>query len=97
MFLKLAENNKGESINIGVASNTPIHRGLEGIDENLRKKFKIVGQNYALADYIFKNNISEVDHRLNKKYDVPENFDILYVRKVNGLKIYEIYKNNNLK
>ena len=97
LFLKLAENNKGESINIGVASNTPIHRGLEGIDENLRKKFKIVGQNYALADYIFKNNISEVDHRLNKKYDVPENFDILYVRKVNGLKIYEIYKNNNLK
>ena len=97
LFLKLAENNKGKSINIGVASNTPIHRGLEGIDENLRKKFKIVGQNYALADYIFKNNISEVDHRLNKKYDVPENFDILYVRRVNGLKIYEIYKNNNLK
>ena len=70
---------------------------MEGIDENLRKNLIIVGQEYELADYIFKNNISEVDHRLNKKYTVPENFDKIHELKINGLKMYEIYKNKNIK
>ncbi len=96
-FLKLAEDNKEKLIYVAVASNTPIHRGLEGVDENLRKNIKIVGQEYQLADYIFKNNISEVDHRLNKKYTVPENFDKIYELKIKGTKIYEMYKNKNIK
>ena len=95
-FLKLAEDNKEKLIYVAVASNTPIHRGLEGVDENLRKNIKIVGQEYQLADYIFKNNISEVDHRLNKKYTVPENFDKIYELKIKGTKIYEMYKNKNI-
>jgi len=96
-LIKLSETNGEKLINIGVASFTPIQRGLEGIDENLRKNLIIVGQEYELADYIFKNNISEVDHRLNKKYTVPENFDKIHELKINGLKMYEIYKNKNIK
>ena len=91
-FLKLSSENKGRLINIGVASFTPLHRGLEGIEKDLRNNINIVGQNYENADFIYKNNISEVNFRLNKKYNVPSNFDKVYELKINGTKIYEIYK-----
>ena len=97
VFLTLYEENKNKLINVGVASNTPLQRGLEGVDVNLRKNINIVGQEYELSDYIFKNNISEVDPRLNKKYNIPENFDKIHELKINVLKIYEIYKNKNIK
>ena len=44
------------------------------------------------ADYIYKNNISEVNSFLNKKYEVPKNFSKIYELKINKIKIYEIYK-----
>ena len=91
-FLKLTSDNKGKQVNVGVASFTPLHRGLEGIDRKLRKTINMVGQDYKNADFIYKNNISEVNFRLNKKYKIPNNFDKVYELKINGTKIYEIYK-----
>ena len=91
-FLKLTSDNKGKQVNVGVASFTPLHRGLEGIDRKSRKTINLVGQNYKNADFIYKNNISEVNFRLNKKYKIPNNFDKVYELKINGTKIYEIYK-----
>ena len=52
----------------------------------------MIGQNYGNADYIYKNNISEVNSKLNKKYDIPSNFVKVYEFNVNGVKIYEIFK-----
>ena len=51
-----------------------------------------MGQDYQYADYIFKNNISEVDSKLNNKYDIPKNFSKIFELKINKLIIYEIYK-----
>ena len=96
-FLKLSTKNNEKIMKIAVASWIPLHRALDGIDKALRKKFLIVGQNYKNADFIYKSNISEVNTDLNKKYNIPANFDKIYERKINGIKIYEIYKKKNLK
>ena len=94
-FLKISKIDKREIIKVAVASHTPLQRGLEGIPPVLRKKFEIVGQEYHSADYIYKNNISEVNSKLNKKYEVPKNFSKIYELKINKIKIYEIYKLNS--
>ena len=62
-------------ITVAVASHTPLHRSLEGLENKVRKRFNVVGQEYKYADYIFKNNISEVNSRINMKYNIPINFD----------------------
>ena len=38
------------------------------------------------------DNISEVDKKINNKYDIPENFKKLYELNIDGLIIYEMYK-----
>ena len=94
-FEYLSKLDSRKKISIGVASHTPLQRGLEAISSKSKNKFEIVGQEYHLADYIFKNNISEIDPRLNNKYEIPKNFSMIYSHEVNRTKIYEIYKLNN--
>ena len=94
-FTEILSKNKKNIINIGVASHTPIQRGLESFPVNYEKKFKILGQEYSKADYIFKNNISEVNSKLIKKYHIPNNFSKVYELEVDKVIIYEIYKRNN--
>ena len=91
-FKKILSKNDSDKIYVAVASHTPLQRGIEGLPAKDRKKFKIVGQEYQMADYIFKNNISEVNSRLNKKYEIPENFSKVYTFKVNKIIVYEIFK-----
>ncbi len=92
-FLKLNADYNYNFFKVAVASHTPLHRGLESIESNIRKKFNVIGQNYENADFIYKNNISEVNSKLNKKYDIPANFVKVYELNVNGVRIYEIFKN----
>ena len=91
-FNKILEIDKREKIKIAVASHTPLQRGLEAFPVNIQKKFEIVGQEYAKADYIYKNNISEVNISLNKKYEIPKNFSKIYEFNIKKLLIYEVYK-----
>ena len=84
-------------INIGVASHTPLQRGIEFIDINKKDLVRIVGQEFNSAKYIYKNNISEVDINYNKKYSIPENFKKIDELIVDGIIIYEIYKNLKIK
>jgi len=91
-FLKLNSEYKEKKMKIAVASHTPLHRSLEGIKFDIRKKFEVIGQDYENADFIYKNNISEVNSNLNKKYNIPVNFVKVYELNVNGIKIYEIFK-----
>ena len=95
-FEKIIFEDDREIINIAVASHTPIQRGLEGISFKFKKKLNIVGQEYNIADYIFKNNISEVNSNLIKKYDIPKNFSKMYELEVDKVIIYEIYKRDDL-
>ena len=69
-----------------------LHRSLEGLTSEQRKNFTVIGQNYNEADFIYKNNISEVNSKLNKKYDIPDNFVKIYELKMHGIKIYEIFE-----
>ena len=91
-FIKLLDIDNREKINIAVASHTPVHRGLEAIQKKNKKKINIVCQEYAKADYIFKNNISEVNSKLIKKYEIPENFYKIYELKIEKIVIYEMFK-----
>ena len=75
---------------------SPLHRTLEIFSEEDQKSIILVGQNYQKADYIFSNNISEVDKRFNDKYDIPDNFSKFYDFKVDGAILYTVYKRNLL-
>ena len=92
-FEKILIIEDADIINIAVACHTPIQRGLEALPKNT-EKVSIVGQEYDQADYIFKNNISEVNSKLIKKYQIPKNFSKIYELKIDKVKIYEIYKIN---
>ena len=80
------------TIKVAVASHTPIQRGLEAIPKKFRKKFMIVGQEYDQANYIFKNNISEVNSKYIRKYQIPKNFIKIYELKIDKVVVYEIFK-----
>jgi|TARA_B100001093_G_scaffold367358_1_gene352232 hypothetical protein len=92
-FLKLISENKDKKIKVAVASYTPLHRSFESLNLKLVRNFEVIGQDYKNADYIYKNNISEVNSYLNKKYNIPNNFVKIYELNIDGLIIYEIFKN----
>jgi hypothetical protein len=85
-------NKEKKSINIAVASHTPLQRAIEFLDPIDKKKINIVGQEYKMADYIYKNNIYEVDVNFNKKYLIPFSFKKISDFKIEGIILYEIYK-----
>ncbi len=91
-FERIIEIDDDKIINVAVASHTPLHRGLEALDVKIRDKFNVVGQEYHLAKYIYKNNISEVNSYINKKYEVPANFSKIYEKKIGKLIIYEVFQ-----
>ena len=93
-FNKILKIDKRKKLNIAVASHTPLQRGLEAFSSDIQGKFNIVGQEYNLADYIYKNNVSEVNIKLNNKYNIPRNFSKVYQLNINKTLIYEIYKRN---
>ena len=91
-FEKIIKIDKSKIIKIAIASHTPLQRGLVAIPKVYRNKFVIVGQEYSQADYIFKNNISEVDSKFIQKYQIPKNFNKIYELKIDNIIIYEIFK-----
>ena len=62
------------------------------LDTNDSDRINLVGQNYQDAKYIFDNNISEVNKFLNKKYDIPKNFNKISEFQIDNIVIYKIYK-----
>ena len=91
-FKKIDMLDSRNKLKISIASHTPLQRGLESLSLELQNKFEIVGQEYQSSDYIFRNNISEVNSKLNNKYEIPKNFSKIYEHKINKISIYEIYK-----
>ena len=63
-------------------------------DKTFKDRINIVGQDYENADYIFSNNITEVNSTLNKKYQIPKNFKKLVNSLLKNILIYEVYKKN---
>ncbi len=85
------EQNK-ELIKIGVASYIPLERSLKMLKKEIAKKIEIVGQDYKSANYIFNNNMSEVNKNKNNKYQIPVSFKKIKEFSIDGFVIYEIYK-----
>tara|TARA_B110000196_G_C20594321_1_gene407836 strand:- start:57 stop:557 length:501 start_codon:yes stop_codon:yes gene_type:complete len=87
------EDNKKE-IKIGVSSYIPLERSLKMLKKDQAMRVKIVGQDYQKADYLFNNNMSEVNKFKNDKYLIPKNFKKIDEFYLNGFLIYELYKKN---
>ena len=85
--------NKKE-IKIGVSSYIPLERSLKMLKKDQAMRVKIVGQDYQKADYLFNNNMSEVNKFKNDKYLIPKNFKKIDEFYLNGFLIYELYKKN---
>ena len=87
---------KKNLINIGVASWIPLERSLALFDLPMKNRFNIVGQDYDKAHYIFSNNITEINKKINNKYEIPNNFIKIGELTIRNSVVYTIYKNKNL-
>jgi len=85
------ENNKSK-VRIANASYVSLWRSLVLLDKDDKNRIEFVGQNYKNADYIFTNFNSEVNMRVNSKYNIPKNFQLVDSLYVNKIKVYDIYK-----
>ena len=88
----LINEKNSKKIKIGVASFLPLERSLKLLSPAQAKQIQIVGQEYFMADYIFNNNISEVNKFKNNKYKIPDNFEKISEFYIKGFMMYEIFK-----
>ena len=87
-----------QKIIIGTASWTPLENARDLLKIKDKKKLIFTGtNNLELVDYIYTNHFYEVDTRYNKKYYIPSNFYLFKELKLDGTRIYSIYKNKNIK
>lgn len=96
-FLKelLVLDNSNRKISVATASYIPLERSLKLLNKEERNKFNIIGQDYSNADYIFNNNMSEVNKKIDEKYKIPSNFILMKEYSIDGFLIYQIYKNTD--
>ena len=62
------------------------------LPNNLKNKIFISGQNYENADFIFNNNISEINPIYDDKYAIPKTFEKYKSLKKGNILINEFYK-----
>lgn len=89
-LLEIEKDNK--KIKIATASYLPLERSLRFLEDSDKKKFDLLGQEYKNADYIFNNNMSEVNKFKNGKYSIPKNFKKISEFRLRGYMIYETFK-----
>ena len=85
---------KEGKINIGVASWVPLERSLVLFENSEKKRINIVGQDFEQAEFIFSNNITEVNSNRNNKYKVPENFKKIIEFRLKDSTVYSIFIKN---
>lgn len=91
-FKEIIKIDNSQKINIASASYVPLERSLKLLKKSDQNKIYLLGQEYEKADYIFNNNISEVNKFRNDKYLIPQNFRKISEFKIRDYMIYEIYK-----
>ena len=85
-------NSDANKIVIGVASFTNLYLSKKMLDTNSKSKIFISGQNYENADYIFNNNLYEINPKFDDKYSIPKNFEKYLSLKRGNILINEFYK-----
>lgn len=81
-----------DKIVIGVASFANLNLSKKMLNKKLKNKIIIAGQNYENSDFIFNNNYSEVNPKVNDKYLIPPSYKKHSFLKKGEIMIYEIYK-----
>tara|TARA_B100000315_G_scaffold94628_1_gene86982 strand:+ start:2137 stop:3795 length:1659 start_codon:yes stop_codon:yes gene_type:complete len=90
---KIAKNNlEKDKIIIGVASFTDLYLSRKMLPANLKNKIIIAGQEYQNVDFIFNNNIFEINPKFNDKYSIPKTFEKYLSLKRGNILINEFYK-----
>ena len=84
--------NKNQKIKIANASYVSLWRSLSLLNNEDRNRVIFVGQDYNIADYIFTNFNSEINIKINSKYNIPKNFELFDSYSINEIKVYDIYK-----
>ena len=94
-FLKdIAELEKNkDQLKIGTASWYPLWRMTDLLKQDDKNRIKILSNDDRdKSDYIYSNRISEVDKKIDNKYNIPNNFKKFKEFIVDGAIIYEVYK-----
>ena len=77
---------------IGTASFTNLNLSKRMLPNNLKNKIILSGQDYENADFIFNNNIFEINPKFDNKYIVPKMFKKYKTLKKGNILINEFYK-----
>ena len=83
---------KKTKIKIANASYATLWRSSVLLDKKEKNRVEFVGQDYQNADFIFTNFNSEINMKINPKYNIPKNFQLIDSFFVNKIKVYDIYK-----
>ena len=81
-----------DKIIIGVASFTNLYLSKKMLPENLKNKLIISGQDYHNADFIFNNNIFEINPEFDNKYFIPIEYKKYQSLKKGNILINEFYE-----
>ena len=81
-------------IKIGTASFYDMERSMALLNESDKKRISLVHQDYAKAEFVYSNNISEVNKNVDNKYDLPKHFVQIDEFIIDGITVYRVYKNN---
>ena len=85
------DNFNKDKITIGVASFTNLYLSKKMLDEEIKNKLIISGQDFNNADFIYNNNYFEVDPKYDDKYSIPKNYKKYSEFKKGKILISEFY------
>ena len=85
------DNFNKDKITIGVASFTNLYFSKKMLDEEIKNKLIISGQDFNNADFIYNNNYFEVDPKYDDKYSIPKNYKKYSEFKKGKILISEFY------
>ena len=85
-------NSSKDKVIVGVASFANLNLSKKMLSQELENKIIIAGQNYENTDFIFNNNYSEVNPKVDNKYLIPSTYKKHFSLKKGEIIIYEIYK-----
>ena len=87
----IKDNFQKDKITIGVASWTNLYFSEKMLDEKLKNKLIISGQDFSDADFIFNNNYFEINPKYDDKYNIPKNYKKYSELKKGKILISEFY------
>ena len=90
---KIIKNNlERDKIVVGIASFTNLYLSKKMLTPYLENKIIISGQEYQNADFIFNNNLFEINPKFDDKYSIPKTFKKYLSLKRGNILINEFYK-----